>query len=170
MMKFLREIFKTDPELYSIERSSIQLNKEIFNLIVKTEKILDDLKIYLSKDNVSLKEAKLAEFENSLLNMKSKIDALRLEAHRILDIELKHKDYILLNDDFYLKDKLYRVDSMNQVIDELLDLISAKPAINELKDMLNYIYSRINILVDSVNNITSDDKHLEDVYSRLRDL
>jgi len=170
MMKFLREIFKTDPELYSIERGCIQLNKDIFNLIVKTEKILDDLKIYLSKNNISLKEAKVAEFENSLLNIKSKIDALRLEAQRILDIELKHKDFILLNDDFHLKDKLYRVDSMNQVIDELLDLISSKPGVSELNEMLNYIYSRMNILVDSVNNITSDDKHLENVYSRLRDI
>jgi SepF-like predicted cell division protein (DUF552 family) len=169
-MKFLREIFKSDPELYSIQRNSIQLNKDIFNLIVKTEKILDDLKIYLTKSNISLKEAKLAEFENSLLNIKSKIDALRLDAQRILDVELKHKDYILLNDDFYLKDKLYRVDSMSQVVEELLDLISEKPAINELKDMLNYIYSRMNILVDSVNSITGDDKHLEEVYSRLRDL
>ncbi|MFP4567419.1 MAG: hypothetical protein ACLFN8_00590 [Candidatus Woesearchaeota archaeon] len=170
MMKFLRELFKRDPELYSVERNSIQLNKDIFNIIVKTEKILDDLKSYLSKGNISLKEAKMAEFENSLLNMKSKVDALRLDVQHILDIELKHKDYILLNDDFYLKDKLYRIDAMSRVLEELLDLISEKPAINELKEMLNYIYSRMNILVDSVNNITSDDKRLEEVYSRLRDL
>ena len=169
-MKFLKELFRKDPELYSIQRNSIVVNKELFNLIVKTEKILDELKIYLVKDSVSLKEAKLAEFENSLLNMKSKVDALRLDVQRILDIELEHKDYILLNDDFYLKDKLYRVETMTQVLEELLDLISSKPALNELKEMMNYIYGRMNTLVDSVNNISSDDKRLEQVYSRLREL
>jgi hypothetical protein len=169
-MRFLKELFKKDPELYSIQRNSIVVNKELFGLIVKTEKILDELKIYLVKDSVSLKEAKLAEFENSLLNMKSKVDALRLDVQRILDIELEHKDYILLNDDFYLKDKLYRVETMTQILEELLDLVSSKPALNELKEMMNYIYGRMNTLVDSVNNITSDDKRLENVYSRLRDL
>ena len=54
--------------------------------------------------------------------------------------------------------------------EELLDLISERPAVNELKEMTTYIYSRMNALVDSVNNIVNDDKRLEEVYSRLRDL
>ena len=170
-MKFLSSLFKKkDPELYTIQSNSIVVNKELFELIVKTEKLLDDLKRYLDEDNVALKEAKLAELENALINMKSKADALRLDVQRILDIELKHKDYILLNDDFYLKDKLARLDTMSQVIEELSDLISEKPAVNELKEMLNYIYGRMNSLVDSINNIASDDKRLEEVYSRLKDL
>jgi len=139
-------------------------------MIVKTEKILDELKKYLLESNMSYKEAKLAELENALLNMKAKVDALRLDVHRILDIELKHKDFILLNDDFYLKDKLARIDTMSHVLEELLDLIAERPAINELKEMLNYIYGRMNSLVDSINNISSDDKRLEEVYSRLRSI
>lgn len=170
MLKFLKELFKKEPELYSTEQNSIQLNKELFNLIVKAEKLLDELKSYLDRGNVSLKEAKLAEFENSLLNMKSKVDSIRLDVQRIFEIEMKHKDYILLNDDFYLKDKMSRLETMNHIIDELLDLISEKPAVNELSDMMHYIYSKMNALVDSVNNITSDDKMIDEVYSRLKDL
>lgn len=170
MMNFLKEMFNKEPNLYLIEKNSILVNKEIFSMIVKSEKVLDELKGYLASDNISFKDAKLAEFENYLLNIKSKVDALKLDVQHILDIELKHKDYILLNDDFHLKDKLSRINTMTQVLEELLDLISEKPAVNELKEMLVYIYGRINILVDSVNNISSDDKRLEEVYSRLRDL
>jgi len=169
-MKFLRELFSKEPELFTIQKNSMLVNKELFLIIVRAEKILDELKSYLVSDNVSYKEAKLAEFENALLNMNSKVDALRLDIQRILDIELKHKDFILLNDDFYLKDKLMRIDTMSKVLEELLDLIAERPAINELKEMINYIYGRMNSLIDSVNNISSDDKRLEEVYSRLRDI
>jgi len=169
-MKFLRELFSKESELFTIQKNSMLVNKELFSIIVKAEKILDELKSYLMIANVSYKEAKLAEFENALLNMNSKVDALRLDVQRILDIELKHKDFILLNDDFYLKDKLARIDTMSRVLEELLNLIGERPAVNELKEMLNYIYGRMNSLVDSVNNITSDDKRLEDVYSRLREI
>lgn len=169
-MRFFKSLFDKKPKLHALQLNSMEINKNIFELIVKTERILDELKAFLDDGNVSLKEAKLAEFENSLLNMKSKVDALRLDVQRILDIELEHKDYILLNDDYYLKDKLYRVETMTQVVEDLLDLISSKPALNELKEMMNYIYGRMNTLVDSVNNISSDDKRLEQVYSRLSDL
>ncbi|MCC7574338.1 hypothetical protein KO361_02000 [Candidatus Woesearchaeota archaeon] len=169
-MKFLKELFKKESELYSIEKNSVLINKEVFSLIVKTEKILDELKNYLDSGKVSFKDAKLAEFENSLINMKSKIDSLRLDVQRILEIELKNKDYILLNDDFYLKDKFSRIDTMSQIIDELLDLINERPAVSELKEMTSYLYSKMNSLADSVNNIITDDKYLEDVYSRLRNL
>ena len=169
-MRFFKNLFEKKPKLHALQVSSMEVNKSLFELIVKTEKILDELKAFLDDGNVSLKEAKLAEFENALLNMKSKVDSLHLDVQRILDIELEHKDYILLNDDFYLKDKLFRVETMTQVLEELLDLVNSKPALNELKEMMNYIYGRMNTLVDSVNNITSDDKRLENVYSRLRDL
>lgn len=170
MMNFFSQLFrKNEPGLYSIQTNSMIINKELFSLIVKTEKLLDDLKRYLDSDSVSLKEAKLAELENALLNMRSKIDALRHDVQRILDVEIKHKDYVLLNDDFYLKDKIARIDTMSQVIDELIDLIGERPAVNDLKEMMSYIYGRINSLVDSVNNISSDDKRLEEVYSRLKD-
>lgn len=169
-MNFFKQLFEKKPKLHTLQISSMEINRALFDLIVKTEKILDELKAFLDDGNVSLKEAKLAELENALINMKSKIDSLRLDVQRVLDIELKHKDYILLNDDFYLRDKLYRVDTMSQVIEELIDLIGEKPAVNELKEMMNYIYGRMNTLVDSVNNIASDDKRLEEVYSRLGDL
>lgn len=170
MMRFLKELFNKDPELLSIEEHSISLNKELFDLIVKTEKLLNELNSYVIDDKVSFKDAKLAEFENSLLHIKTKIDSLKLDVQRILDLEVKNKDFILLNDDFYLKDKFYRIDTMNQVVEELLSLISERPAIAELKEMMSYMRSKIASLVDSVNNIISDDSHLVDVYSKLKDL
>lgn len=168
-MGFFRELFSKEPELYAIEKRSVQTNKALFDLIVKSEKVLNELKNYLGEDKISLKEAQLAEFENVLINIKSKVDSLRIDVQRILNIEMKHKDFILLNDDFYLKDKLSRIDTMSQVIDELLDLVGERPSSSDLKEMMSYIYGRINTLVDSVNNVSSDDKYLEEVYSRLKD-
>lgn len=170
MMRFLKEIFSKDPKILSVEDHSISLNKELFDLIVKTEKLLNELNSYVIDDKVSFKDAKLAEFENALLHIKTKIDSLRLDVQRILDLEIKNKDFILLNDDFYLKDKFSRIETMNQVVEELLSLISERPAIAELREMMSYMRSKIASLVDSVNNIISDDKHLKEVYSRLKDL
>jgi hypothetical protein len=86
----------------------------------------------------------------------------------IVDIETQNKDFISFNDDYYIRDKLNRLELISDALDELLELTNEKPAANELKGLTEFIYGKINVLVDAVNNIISDDTHLQGVYSKIQ--
>ncbi len=164
----IQALFKRQkPAIVSSEEDSIKLNKEIFNLLLGCENDIAELKKFISSDQAALKEAKLADLENKFLSIRTKIDAIKNDMKSIIDLETQNKDFILLNDDNYIKDKMERLDFLSEVLDELLELTNEKPAAEELKGMVDYIYGKINLLVDSVNNIINDDKQLENTYSKL---
>ncbi len=154
--------------IYSIEKKDVALNKEIFSLMLRVEDNLKELKDAVRDKNVIIKDAKLAELENSFLLLKSKVDSLLSDVKMIMDIEVQNKDYISIHDDAYLEDKYNRLNQMGDVLDELVDLMREKPASDALKgDLLAYIFGRVNILVDAVNNIINDDRYLEGLYSKI---
>jgi len=156
------------PKIFEIEHSDIALNSQMFDLISKIESNLSKLAIVLKENDVAAKNAKLAELENSFLSLKSKVDTLLLDVRKIMSIEIQNKDFILVNDDAYLGDKQERLDKMSNILDELLELFNQRPAASELKaDILQSIYQRINVLIDSINNIVNDDKSLEDTFSKI---
>lgn len=160
---------KSKPKMLDAEEESINLNKEVFSLLLKCEKDLAELKRYTNSPTPSYKDAKLAELENSFLNMRTKIDAIRNDMRIIIDLETQNKDYIGFNDDLFLRDKMQRLDTISAALDELLELTVEKPAASELKGgMIDFIYGKINLLIDAVNNIINDDKHLEGTYSKIQ--
>ena len=156
------------PHLLTLEEQSIKLNKDVFDLLVKCEKNLDELKQAVNSNNPYTKDAKLAELENKFLNLRTKIDAIRNDMKSIMDIETQNKDFIGINDDLYFTDKMNRLDSISAALDELVELTGEKPAANELKGMSDFIYGKINVVVDAVNNIINDDKQLENTYSKIQ--
>lgn len=156
------------PIMIESEEDSIKRGKEIFNLLVKCENDLTQLKSYINSNNASLKDAKLAELENNFLNIRTKIDAIRNDMKSIIDIETQNKDFISFNDDFYIRDKMSRLEMISESLDELLELTSEKPAASELKGLADFIYGKINLLVDAINNIISDDIHLQGTYSKIQ--
>ncbi len=156
------------PRIFNIEKKDIDLNKEVFSLMLRVEENLKDLKDSLREGNVIVKDAKLAELENNFLMLKSKVDTLLSDVKLIMDIEVQNKDYITIHDDEYLEDKYNRLNQMSDILEELADLARSKPALDALRnDLINYIYGRVNILVDDVNNIINDDRHLEGLYSKI---
>jgi hypothetical protein len=159
---------RSKPLIVRSEEEAVRLNKEVFNLLLGCENDISELKAAIVMKNATLKAAKLADLENKFLNMRSKIDAIRNDMKNIIDLETQNRDYILFNDDMYIKDKMARLDTLSAVLEELLELTNEKPVAEELIGMVDFIYGKINILVDSVDNIISDDKHLEGTYSKLQ--
>jgi hypothetical protein len=165
----LKSLFKRQkPHLMSLEENAVKLNKDIFDLLVRCEKNLDELKGALNSDKPYVKDAKMAELENKFLNLRTKIDAIRNDMRSIMDIETQNKDFIGINDDIYFTDKMNRLDAISAALDELVELAGEKPAANELRGMTDFIYGKINIVVDAVNNIINDDKQLENTYSKIQ--
>jgi hypothetical protein len=169
IFKDIQGIFrKQKPAIFLSEEEAIKLNKEIFNLLLGCETDIAELKKSISAEQTTLKAAKLADLENKFLNMRTKIDPIRSDMKNIIDLETQNKDFVLFNDDIYIMDKMARLDTLSAVLDELLELTNEKPVASELKGMVDFIYGKINILIDAVNNIISDDKHLEGTYSKLQ--
>jgi hypothetical protein len=159
---------RSKPFIVRCEEEAIRLNKEVFNLLLGCENDISELRQAIAMKNVTMKAAKLADLENKFLNMRSKIDAIRNDMKNIVDLETQNRDFILFNDDMYIKDKMARLDTLSAVLEELLELTGEKPIAEELIGMVDFIYGKINILVDAVDNIISDDKHLEGTYSKLQ--
>ena len=159
---------KQRPAIYLSEEDAIKLNKDVFELLLGCENDLAELKKTISTNQTAMKEATIAELENKFLNMRTKIDAIRTDMKTIIDLETQNKDFIQLNDDIFIMDKMGRLDTISSVLDELLELTHERPAANELKGLVDFIYGKINILIDAVNNIINDDKHLEGTYSKLQ--
>ncbi|MGV8169345.1 MAG: hypothetical protein ACP5N3_04785 [Candidatus Nanoarchaeia archaeon] len=156
------------PKMLEAEDKSISLSKDVFNLLLKCETDLSELKSFVNSDKLSMKDAKLAEMENNFLNMRVKIDAIRSEMKIVIDLETQNRDFVGFNDDAYLKDKLNRLDIISSALEELLEIIAEKPAAADMKGLVDKFYEKINLLVDAVNNIINDDKQLENTYSKLQ--
>lgn len=168
MDKMISLLKRPKPKIFEIEHSDIALNSQMFDLVSKLEANLSKLAVVLKDNDVAGKNAKLAELENNFLSLKSKVDTLLGDVRKIMSIEVQNKDFILVNDDAFLRDKQERLVRMSEVLDELLELFSERPAASELKaDILQSMYQRIDVLVDSINNIVNDDKSLENTYSKI---
>ncbi|MCF7865978.1 hypothetical protein K9L67_05725 [Candidatus Woesearchaeota archaeon] len=159
---------KKESKILHIEHSDIAINKQIFDLIAKLESQLTNVSNALKKSDVSEVSARLAELENVFIRIKTKVDSLIVDVETIMGIESQNRDFIMLNDGDYISDKLERLKTMSSVLDELVELISHHPGMSELKsDLLSYMYSRLNVLIDSINSVASDDSHMEFVYGHL---
>lgn len=165
------KLFKKRSRLYAIELDDEKINKEIFSIITKVERHLSDLSGVITEKDVDLKNATLYELENNFLSMKSKIDSLRSDIERILSIEIENKEYLTIHDDGYLEDKRERLKRMSEALEDLVDLIMTRPALNDLRSgLMNEIYARTNFLVENLNNVIEDDKNLLLAYEKLEAL
>lgn len=162
---------KKKPEIYEIELADLRINEQITKLIVDAESKLSQLNDIIKKGDVSNKDYELSELENSFQNLKSKIDALKTDLQRILDIELINKDYVTIHDEGFLEDKFQRLNIISDALDDLIGLMTSKPPLSELREsLLANIYDKINTIITSVRNIINDDKHLEEIYVNLEKL
>ena len=161
-------MFKPSSSLHHKEMKDVEISKQMFNLIIKIEEIMKNLKEALDKGDLLNKSAKVAELENTLMLMKSKADGLRTDVRSIMDLEVQNKDYITIHDDIFLQDKYERLGIIGDVLEELVDLLKENPTAPEFKkEFLSFIYNKLNDIIFNVNNIINDDKHLESTYSKL---
>lgn len=162
------KFFEKQPKIYEIEERDIAINKEIFSLITLIEENLTLLKESIDKGNIGYKDVKLAELENNFLMLKSKIEGIRTDINEIMNIEVAQKEFITINDDVHLQDKLNRLELISDALEELIQIMTERPAFEELKGLNDTIYSKINIIIDAINYVINDDRYLENAYARIQ--
>ncbi len=158
-------------KLLELEERDIAYANEISDLLGKTESYIKNVETSLFREDANAVKASLAELENKLLLIRSKADAIREDMKSIINKEVQNKEYIALNDDSYLEDKLNNLNKIISLIDSLTDLLVQRPSIEDLKhESMNLIKNWVNQLADSLNEVIKDDKYLDYVYNRLNEL
>ncbi|MCF7871468.1 hypothetical protein K9L97_00355 [Candidatus Woesearchaeota archaeon] len=162
---------RPEPRMVQIEQSDMSVVKQIFDLIGRLEKELYSLSEALRSNDVAGVGARLAELENTFTRVKTKIDSLIVDVDTIMGIEAQNKDYIMFNDNDYIMDKKERLQLMSDTLEELLELLAQHPGLSELKgDLLQFLYSKLNLLINSLNSVGYDDQAMSSVYSRISSL
>jgi len=162
------KFFEKKPKIFEIEERDIAINKEIFSLITRIEENLSLLKESIAKGNIGYKDVKLAELENNFLLLRSKIENIRNDIGDILNIEVTQKEFITINDDVHIQDKLNRLELISDALEELIQIMTERPAFEELKGLNDTIYSKINLIIEAINYIINDDRYLENAYARIQ--
>lgn len=167
---FIR-VFKGKSNLSLIHDKSRALNKELFSRITKIEEHLDELTSIINSQNLTAKYAKLAELENDFILMKSKIDGIKMEMQEIIELQRRHRYTVIIDDQEYLDDKSKNLEEINYYLEELIQLVGQRPSNEDLRnEFLKFLSKRVNIIVNDINNIITDDRQLDSIYSDLTKL
>ncbi len=170
-MGWFDNLFRRGSRLYALQLNDMEIMKDLEKLTNKLKSDINVLQQVLVSDNMTEKFAKLAEMESSFRIMKIKIDAIAKDLSDIRNIEMQNRDFIYLNDDDSLRDKIENINNISNILDRLLELVREKPSSQELRsEYLAYIRANVNAIEESLNSVISDDKQLESVYSKINEL
>lgn len=162
---------KSRKSIKTVHRTDEEILEEVFDLLETLRNLVRDLNKVLVGTSVIQKDARLSEMENKLLLLKTKIDAIEDDISWIVDKEMEKKDYFTVQDEAYLEDKHGRLVSVSANLEELAELVNARPSFSELKfDLMNRIYALMNAIIDDVNAISVDDDKLEKIYNNIPNL
>lgn len=167
----LLTFWKKEPQIVQLEAHDKKLVKEMLGLVYRLESHLKDLNKIVSAQDTRGLYAKFAELENVFLLMRSKADTIKIDIREIRDIEITHRNYIAFNDADTLQDKSDNLETIMQILDELIQLVSERPTLESIKNEYLYFMSmKTNEIIDSLNKIVSDDRQLMEIYSKIKEL
>lgn len=171
-MGFLSNLFGGGKKtLYTTHLDDEKILDKVFDLCEALRVLVKDLDRILQGTSVIRKDARLADMENKIILMKTKIDRILEHVSWIVDREVEKKDYMTIQDEEYLEDKYGRLESVSRNLEELAELVNARPSFSELKiDLMDRIRVLLNAVIDDLNVITEDDEVLEKIYSNVPDV
>lgn len=161
-------MFKKKNKILSIQINDEKINQDVVSLIQQVMKTVDDLKKTLADETQGDKDKELDRLEKIFLEIHKDVEILIEDVTRIRSIELQRKEYITLNDNQFLKDKLKQLYNTRQDVEKLVDMFEVHPTAKEIKrDLLDTMIIELNKIVDSMNQIIADDKSLENIYKKI---
>lgn len=167
--KVLSNFYTPITALEHHQHKGLELRKAIYDLLLRIEKDLQNLKEAVQDRNVIEKNARVSELENKFILLQGKADSVMDTLRLITRIENKLDDVVSINDTEQLTDKIDRVEAIRKISRYLQSALSQNPSIDELnKQTLNELYQQTNKLIVHVNAITADDEYLLKKYQRLR--
>ena len=171
--EWVQSIFssKNHSKIYTLQNQDMALLNAMKAIVVNLESDISILKNVLQDENITAKDSAVAELNNKFMLLRSKVEKIRSHVKEIISIEVQNKDFVLLNDEDYLSDKSDNLERISYYLDQLIDLLSSKPTSEELKnEYVQYINNKVMYVIEGMNNVIRDDKHLESIYARIDEL
>ena len=167
----LRRVFTGKSNISLIHDRAKSLNKQSFALLGKITQHLDELSKIVNSENMMAKYAKLAELENDFILLRAKIEAINIEIGEIIEIQKKYRYSVIIDDQEYLDDKTNNINEIDVLLEDLIELVKQRPQNYELRgEYLNYLSKKVNLIINDVNSIITDDRQLDLIYSDLTKL
>jgi hypothetical protein len=167
----LSKFYEPKVSIEEHENATLQLKQKVHELLLKIQSNYEDLKEATREHNAIEKDARVSQLENKFILLKGKADAIMDKLRLITRKQNRMDDIVAINDDRYLHDKIDRVKTLSEASREMSQILAHNPSIKDLKrSILDKLKRKINTMIECVNKITEDDKHLKSIYERLSKL
>lgn len=161
-------LFKRKTAVYSIEINDEKINNQITSLIIDLEKNIDSLNKTIEENRFTDKDKTCEEIYNLFIKLNEKTDELLLDVNKISNIELQEKEFIKINDDKFLKDKLDQLSAIKENINLLIGEMENRPSAEELKsELLATLTEKVCGVVAALTKLREDDEKLQALYEKI---
>lgn len=169
-MSFLN-LLTVKSRIYSIEINDEKINQDIGRLILQIEKNLADLRQVLDAGAVVEKESKAKVLNQELMQIRQEVSTVKNDVGMIINMELQRKEYIVVKDEQFIKDKDYQLKTVIEHLDNLIEIFRETPTNQEYKGgLLDSINNGMKLIEAAIAKIKEDDKQLEKIYKSLSDM
>ena len=89
----------------------------------------------------------------------------------IVDREVAKKEFVVINDDEFINDKLDQLGNIKKHVTSLLGILEENPSGRDLQQgIIDTMMSEVNSIHESIGRIMRDDDALKQIYDALKDL
>ncbi len=120
-------MFTKKNRILSIQINDEKINQDVVRLIQQVMGTVDELKHTLEDATKGDKDKELDRLEKIFLEIHKDIEILVEDVTRIRSIELQRKEYIKLDDNQFLQDKLRQLYNTRQDVERLVDMFEVHP-------------------------------------------
>jgi hypothetical protein len=160
-----------DKNIFNVELNDEKINKEIGKIVIDIEKNLASLKKTLSLAPDMLDKEKIESLYKEFIAIKERVDFLLKNVTDIVDREVAKKEFVVINDDEFINDKLEQLGNIKKHITSLLGILEENPSGRDLQQgIIDTMMSEVNSIHESIGRIMRDDDALKQIYDALKDL
>ena len=140
-------------------------------LIYKIEQSVTDLTVAIKNGDILGKMADSKSLLNMFLDLKKDTNTLEADIRQVINLELQKRQFIILNDDRFLSDKLNQIQVMQEHLDNLIQILKETPNNKEYTDgILNLVLGHLDRFIVALAKLKHDDQELAKIYQALADM
>jgi len=159
---------KKHARIFSIEINDEKIDDEIGKLVFEVERHVKELSSVIKQGDLRAKVAGQHELLKLFRGLKTRVARLREDLDRIVDLELERKQYIIIKDENFVRDKKTQLDTMTRNLDDLLEIMQEDPNGEEYqRDVMSELLKRLDSFIRALARIRRDDQVLAEIYASL---
>jgi len=168
----VKKVFKkTKTNLYYIEIDDDKIDTQILKIIIQIQKKTAEFKSHINENTLTIKEEWLSQIYELMIKVNQDTKELQKDVDKIINIELKNKDFLIIKDDNFLTDKKNQLSIMNKEIEDFIIIVEQRPSKQALQsELLEKLIKQINSMNKNIKEIIDDDNRLQEIYKKLNEI